>query len=717
MKRAPLWPLCALLPLVAAPLAAATTHYHLVNGFGDLADGDPVSTVLSSDGAVQLGPALTSLAVSNTAQVLAAVDDGAGGLFIGTGEPGRVLRVGADGALSTVYEATEPLVSALVRHPSGTLFAATSPDGKIFKIDPKSRRAEVYLEPKAKYVWGLALDGDTLYAATGVDGTALRSERAGSSSAVAGVREKNLRSVAVGGRAGSRRIAFGGGSKGIVYALAPGGNVRALFDSPLDEITALAIDDAGNIYAAAVSATEKSGSDDSDGIELAADSGGDKESKAREVKSSEVYRISPAGDVKLLFKSKKDGAYALALAPGALFVATGGRGRLYRVELSGRFPVSLLAKAGASSLTGLVTGKNTLLVAGSTPGAIFRLASENRREGVYLSAPLDAKRAVRIGALRPLAQLPAGTSIEYALRQGNTDAVDATWGPFEQLAPGAAPRASVVARYAQVRATLHGTASATPQLRALELAYRGSNREPQLKKIQVLAPGVRIEAMPDDEPKGKTFSVGSSAFDEFLYVPGRSVLPAEPRPRARQTYEDGWQAIAWDAEDDDGDRLSYEVTLTNLGTGAVQVLGRDLDRPFVGFESGRLPDGQYQVTVRANDGVDNALPDVLTTELQSEPFVIDHTPPQIAGLRAEPTAGLLRVQFDGSDRSTLRGAWCSAGGGAWAEIDADDKLVDEPSERFAGTLQLAPALARPFVVRCALEDLVGNRGLAEVTVR
>jgi len=717
MKRVSSWPLAALLPLIAAPLAAATTQYHVVAGFAELADGDPVSTVLSSQGTVQLGPALTSLAVSNTAQVLAAVDDGAGGLFVGTGEPGRVLRVSADGKLSTIYEATEPLVTALVRHPSGALFAATSPDGKIFKIDPASRRAEVYFEPKAKYVWGLALDGDALYVATGVEGTALRIERAGKSTLVEGVREKNLRSVAVGGHGANRRVAFGGGSKGIVYTLAPGSTARALFDSPLEEITALAVDDAGNVYAAAVSSAEKSGSDDSDGIELAADSGGDKESKAREVKSSEVYRISPAGDVKLLFKSKKDGAYALALAPGALYVGTGGRGRLYRVELTGRLAVSLLAKAGSTALTGLVASGASLLVAGSTPGTIFRLASDNRREGIYRSIPLDAKRAVRIGALRAVAQLPAGTAIEYAVRQGNTDAVDATWGPFEPLLPGAAPRASVAARYAQVQATLRGSGSATPQLRAFELAFRGSNREPQLKKIQILAPGVRIEAMPDDDPKGKTFSVGGSSFDEFLFVPGRSVLPAEPRPRARQTFENGWQAIAWDAEDDDGDQLNYDVTLTNLGSGAALVLGRDLDRPFVGFESGRLPDGQYQVTVRANDGVDNTLVELLTTELQSEPFVIDHTPPQVAGLRVDANGTLLHVQFDGSDRSALRRAWCSAGGGAWAEINADDQLVDEPTEHFAGDLPLAPALRRPFAVRCALEDLVGNRGLAEVTVR
>ncbi|MBN2360619.1 MAG: hypothetical protein JXR83_14280 [Deltaproteobacteria bacterium] len=703
--------------LVAAPLAAATTQYHVISGFTKLAEGDPVSTVLTSDGAVQLGPALDRWAATGTAQVLALVEDGAGGVFVGTGEPGRVLRIGRDGKVATVYEATEPLVTALARDATGALFAATSPDGKIFKIDPTRRRAAVFSEPKAKYVWGLAFDGEALYAVTGVEGAVWRIDRGGKATAVKGVREKNLRCIAVGGSGAARRVAIGGGSKGIVYTIAAGGATRAVFDTTLEEISALAIDGSGHIYAAAVSASEKSGSDDSDGVELVADSGGDRESKAREVKSSEVYRISPTGDVKLLFKSKKDGAYALALVPGALYVATGGRGRLYRVELSDRFSVSLLAKADSTALTGLVAAGPALVVAGSTPGALYRLGAGNRSQGVYLSAPLDAKRAVRPGALRAVTRTPAGTAIEFALRQGNTETVDATWGPFEKIDPGAAPRQALAARYSQVRATLRGTASATPQLRALELAYRGSNRAPQLKKIQILAPGVRVEAMPDDEPKGKTFSVSASAFDDFKFVPGQSVLPTEPRPRVRQTFEQGWQAAAWDGEDDDGDRLSYRVLLTSLDTGAARELARDLDRPFIGFESKRLPDGRYQLTVQVHDGLDNALVDRLDAELQSEPFVIDHTPPQIAGLRAQTDGARLRIQFEGTDLSPLRGAWCSAGGEGWAEIDAVDGLVDQPRERFSSAIELAPALGRPLVVRCTVEDLAGNRGLAEVQVR
>ncbi|MFH1807854.1 MAG: hypothetical protein ABIJ09_03865 [Pseudomonadota bacterium] len=695
-----------------------TTRYHQLPDFESLARGEPLSTILTSDGVVTLGPAIQPPVELKAARILAAIPDGKGGVLLAMSEPGQVLQVDRSGARRALFVAKEPLVTALARDDRGVIYAATAPEGKIYKIDPTRKGATEYFTAPGKYVWAMVHDGRTLWAAQGLDGALYRIEREGSGSMVGTVKEKHLRALALGPAKGGRRLVAGGGEKGIVYALREDGTLGALYDSTLEEVTSLAVADDGTVYAAVVSASDKPGSDDPEKRKDVAESGGDKEPKAREVKSSEVVRIAPDGEVRLLFKSRTDGAYALALSGDRLYIGTGGRGRLYHVELDTRAALAVDAKIDSAEITALAAASDGVLwIAASTPGAVLQVSAPLAREGVYLSAALDAKRSARYGALRAEFDAPAGTSLGCALRQGNTAEVDASWGPFVEVELNRAGTLPLASRYVQIRATLRGTGSVAPRLRNLELAYRTSNQPPRIQSIEVLAPGVRVEAMPDDEPKGRTFNVSSSAFDDFRYTPGKPVLPAEPKPRARQTYETGWRTIVWNAQDDDGDDLSADVTLLGLDEKFELPLGKSLRQSFVTFASERLPDGRYRARVLVRDDPDNATGEVAKATLDGPPFVIDHTEPELKDLRAERRGKRLQIQLAVRDRTALRGAWCSQDGQGWIAMAARDGMVDEPEESFAGVLELGSGPQRPIVLRCAAEDLVGNRGLAEIRVR
>jgi hypothetical protein len=54
-----------------------------------------------------------------------------GSFFLGTGNDGKVYRVGADGKGSLFYSSAELEVHALAPAPNGGLYVATSPNGRI----------------------------------------------------------------------------------------------------------------------------------------------------------------------------------------------------------------------------------------------------------------------------------------------------------------------------------------------------------------------------------------------------------------------------------------------------------------------------------------------------------------------------------------------------------------------------------------------------------
>src|SRR4051794_31279613 len=128
-------PSAVLLVIVASvALTAAMPTFWTVSTQTDFLKGDVTDLSIDSDGRVFLGPS-SSLVAETAAPFLWTMAAGADGtLWAGTGNEGKVLKVGKDGKIATFFDATELEVHAIALGPNGGLYAATSPDGKIYQV-------------------------------------------------------------------------------------------------------------------------------------------------------------------------------------------------------------------------------------------------------------------------------------------------------------------------------------------------------------------------------------------------------------------------------------------------------------------------------------------------------------------------------------------------------------------------------------------------------
>jgi hypothetical protein len=125
--------------------------------------------VLSDNGRVRLGHAVTPVGSLTAAHVwdLARTRDDA--VLAATGDSGQVFRRGPKpgDAWSVIFDAPDSQVLSLIVSPDGTIFAGTGPSGQVVNLtDPKHPASRP--DPGVRYIWDLAADDrGNIYAATG----------------------------------------------------------------------------------------------------------------------------------------------------------------------------------------------------------------------------------------------------------------------------------------------------------------------------------------------------------------------------------------------------------------------------------------------------------------------------------------------------------------------------------------------------------------------
>src|SRR6202020_2891178 len=104
-----------------------------------------------------------------------------------------------------------------------------------------------------------------------------------------------------------------------------------------------------------------------------------------------------------------------------------------------------------------------------------------------------------------------------------------------------------------------------------------------------------------------------------------------------------------------GDGLQFKVEIRGTNETGWKLLKDKLREHYYSWDSTAFPDGKYYLRITANDSPSNPPGQVLSATAESEPFVIDNTPPEITGLSGTAAGSKIDIRFHAKDALSLLG--------------------------------------------------------------
>lgn len=746
---------------VAAPALAEHTRWWRQTTFEEFDKGTAKGVALRSDGKMFLAPRFAQFADASLAYLLQIKADAKGNLYAAGGSNAKVLRIEASGKTTSIFESSELAAQALALDSAGNLFVGTSPDGKVYKVTPAGQ-SSVFFDPKTKYIWDLAVDKDgTVYVATGDTGKIFSVAPNGTGQEFYSSDETHIRSLAL--DANGNLLAGTEPSGRVLRIPKAAANRRAfvLYETSKKEITSLLLAANGDLYVAAVG--EKTPNAPGQPRPISPDNtatsnfvisigpgantpGGVPQAQPSPftplatVNSSSVYRIAPDGSPEELWSARDDVVYSMGLLPGGkLLLGTGNDGAV--LELDGNRVFSKLVKATSRQVTSIAAGPGgKLFLAAANPGKIFTLGPENESEGTYESQPYDAHifsrwgRTVWWGENFAAANGAAASRISIYARSGNTSDPDSNWsdwaGPY--TSPSGDKLDCPAARFVQWKAVLRGAGGApAPAIDWFSIAYLPKNIAPEITAIAIQDPGVRVQGislptsgsgpqtpaqlrMPQPPPSSSSPNAAFSVTQ--LSNSGQSSGQAHFEPIPQGMSQKGYQSVLWTADDANDDQLEFSIYFRSENETAWKLLKDKLDTRFYSWDTTTIPDGAYYLKIVATDSPSNPAGEGLSSERESDRFVVDNTPPSIAQLSADSISAGVRVRFQASAPvSFITRAQYSLDAGDWTLVFPAGGLSDAPRENYDFQLQKVSPGEHTVTVR--VYDQFENVSTAKTTVR
>jgi sugar lactone lactonase YvrE len=762
--------------LITSPLLAEHTRTWRQGSYEEFLKGTPHGVAVRSDGRLELAPKFTLIADADASYLWSLRVDPKGALYAAGGSPAKVFRLEANragepagaGKPTTVFESTDLVAQAIAFDPKGTLYVATSPDGKVYKVSASGEKT-VFFDPKSKYIWDLAFAPDgTLYVATGDKGQIFAVSPDGKGELFYASDEAHIRVMAFDAR---NNLLAGTEPSGRVLRITRSENKNhkekdssagegfVLYETGKREVTAIAVAPDGKIYAAAIGEKQRpttpapttvittpQGTTTITGGAVVL--GGQSQGQAPllpfpQQLSSSVYRLSPDGAPEELWSSRDDVVYSLALnSDGRLLAGTGNNGALLAID--GRGVYAQLAKAGSAQITGIArssTGK--LFLCTANPGKVFSVGPEYEPEGTYESRSFDAQLFSQWGRLDWWSP-PAAPSdksgeksaasrsprLEFFVRSGNTEDPGKEWsrwfGPYAK--PGTAAECPP-ARFAQWKAVIHDGRSGDG-ISWISLAYLPRNVAPVIDAIAVQDPGVRAQAnviiQTGQQPSVNLRQPQTSNPTGVVVTQSTSSLRFEQPPQG--FHEKGYQSVLWSAHDENDDEQRFSIYFRGENETDWKLLKDKLEQKFYSWDSTAMPDGAYYLKIVATDTASNPPAQALTTERESERFVVDNTPPVIDGLSAAwshaqsgpNVADSSVVQFTARDAtSSIERAQYSVDGGDWVIVTPKNGISDAPEEHYEFSIALPAGAAHgsEHTIAVRAYDRFENVGSAKTIVK
>jgi hypothetical protein len=416
-----------------------------------------------------------------------------------------------------------------------------------------------------------------------------------------------------------------------------------------------------------------------------------------------------------------------------VLVGTGTEGKIFRVS-GNPARATLLARAAARQVTAFLRDHSGRIVgATSNPGKIFALSPSAARKGTYESDVRDAGTVASWGAIRWRAAGRAG-QVQIFTRSGNTANPDETWSAWSKAYTQADGEqiASPNARYLQWRAVLSLDASSSagssqslshsgPVLTSVTAAYLPRNLRPEVVSIAVHPPGtvfqrpfstgeMEIAGFEDNTSDGRqpAQSTSSTSVGVSAAVPSAPAL-------GRRVYQKGLQTFVWKAEDQNDDRLQFDVSYRREGETTWKVLKRGLWDPIFVWDTTSVPDGTYVLKVSASDAPSNSPGAALVGELESISFDVDNTAPRVEVQPSSRSGARTTIAFIvRDDQSPVQRVEYSLDASRWRLVYPKDGIPDSRREDFEVTLD-ENEVSRSVIIRAT--DAMNNVATAVAEVK
>lgn len=707
------------------------------SGRTDFDRGSFQSAAVNTGGEVRLAPQL-KLTSEIEEQFVWSIAPGEGCVYAGTGNGGRVVRIADDGGVSTFWDSEELAVHALARDAKGNLYAGTSPNACIVRIGPDGAARELFSlrgertgpDAPARYVLALAAAPDgTVYAGLGPSAElyriapgADRAERIGS------LPDESVSSLLL----KDSTLYIGSAGSGAIYRLAvdrPGAAPEVVYTTGQKAITGLAVDKAGDIYAATAPA-------------------------------GRVYKVNGAGKPELHYDHGRSPLYGLLIdSSGILYSGSGDA--ILRIEPD--HTATLLRDERRANFTCMTwDGKGRMVAGSANVGALYRLAPA--AGGSFDSTVHDAGLPAKWGRLRFTASLPPGGSMKIQTRSGNAPQPDSGWSPWSDLNTIGASQyvVSPPARYLQYRAEFKAD-SGSPALREINIYYLPLNRAPKLTLAAPLggeiwsgSQNLKWSAVdPDSDTLTYELAYSSDAGRTWKPVgeraanaPTASASPAAGAVSREQRAEEALNQYKEQLDKDpaltDEERKETLAKARGLVQQYLKEMPEEEDEPAkakpapgaaatekaaaasrppgvtrtasFAWDTKQIPDGVYVLRVKATDIASN--PDgALTDEKITEPFLVVNTAPEVFLMQrtAKPDAnGKVELTGFSLSRISLKGAQYRIKGGDWYAVNPDDGLWDSSLENFRISIQLPEPGAHKIELKVV--DFAGNSTTSTATL-
>ncbi|MGA3202316.1 MAG: hypothetical protein ABSF12_07450 [Bryobacteraceae bacterium] len=706
-----------------ATLRAVETKTWQQGEMADFEKGTLTRLSLASDGRLALAPVVKEIFDPSVAFLWAVARDSKGNLYAGGGGLGgaktKLYMVDPSGKSKTLAELEGISIQAIAIDSKDRVYAATSPDGKVYRVD-QTGKSDVFYDPKQKYIWALEFSRqDDLFVATGDEGEIHRVTPAGAGSVFFKTDETHARSMAIDPNG---NLIVGTDPGGLILRITPAGEGFVLYQAPKREITSVAVAQDGTIYAAGVGNKQAPAAVPASPppAPAAAPSGRPATGAAPPTLAgaapaitggSEIYRIHTDGYPRKIWSHPQDLVYALAFdGKGRVLAGTGNHGDIYRLDADNKY--WKLLSLSSTQVTAFCSEGGKLFAVTGNIGKIFSIGPELEQSGIFESDIFDAGAFSYWGRLSYSPRENPNVVVET--RSGNLNRAQKNWNDFARTNSGRI--VSPPARFLQYRLTLTGAGELTEnQVTEVDAAYQMKNVAPQIEEVEITPANYKFPA-PSTIVTSLTSSLTLPALGHHNASSSATPTPAaDSGSSPGLTYSKGAIGVRWLANDDNGDTLQFKVEIRGARESAWKLLKDKLREHYYSWDSTAFPDGKYFVRITASDAPSNPPEQALTAFADSEPFLIDNTPPEITGLTGVPSGSKVDVRFHAKDAlSTLGKAEYSINGSEWMVVEPTTRLTDSMEHDYRLELDRGVGEA---TIAVRVSDENDNESVAKIVVK